>query len=271
VTAFAANRPDPLPPCAAVSCTFCLDCIYACPHENIGILSRIPAEELGRGGTRSGIGNLNHRSDWTALIIVFTFGALVNAFAMVSPVYQVESALARISGLRMEWPILAFLFAVGLVALPLALLVPASALSRRVAMKPMDLMQVANHFARSLIPLGFGMWLAHYGFHFFTGALTAIPVSQLAVRDCLGWPLLGEPQWQLGGIPVRFVFPLELGFLMLGLMGSIVVGTRLARQFAPHSPSRAFAPWGCVQLVMFALFCWVLNQPMEMRGVTLGG
>src|SRR5262249_4271340 len=27
-----------------VDCTFCLDCIQACPHDNVGIMSRLPAE-----------------------------------------------------------------------------------------------------------------------------------------------------------------------------------------------------------------------------------
>ena len=27
-----------------LDCTFCLDCVYACPHDNVGILARLPAE-----------------------------------------------------------------------------------------------------------------------------------------------------------------------------------------------------------------------------------
>src|SRR5690606_36936881 len=88
-----------------LDCTFCLDCVYACPHDNVGILSRLPAETLGNGGTRSGIGNLDRRSDWTALSIVFVFGALLNAFAIVSPVYALEQAIANVTRLRIEWPI----------------------------------------------------------------------------------------------------------------------------------------------------------------------
>ena len=46
-----------------MDCTFCLDCIHACPHDNIGILSRLPASELmvdpirsvGRAGIRGAI------------------------------------------------------------------------------------------------------------------------------------------------------------------------------------------------------------------------
>jgi polyferredoxin len=29
-----------------LDCTFCLDCVYACPHKNVGILARLPGDEL---------------------------------------------------------------------------------------------------------------------------------------------------------------------------------------------------------------------------------
>jgi ferredoxin len=41
-----------------MDCTFCLDCVHACPHDNIGILSRLPASELMVDPIRSGIGVL---------------------------------------------------------------------------------------------------------------------------------------------------------------------------------------------------------------------
>ncbi len=73
-----------------MDCTFCMDCVHACPHDNIGILSRLPGAELLTDPIRSGIGYFSRRKDLAALVIVFTFGALLNAFGMVSPVYAVE-------------------------------------------------------------------------------------------------------------------------------------------------------------------------------------
>jgi hypothetical protein len=83
-----------------LDCTFCLDCVYACPHDNIGILARVPGERLAVASTRSGIGKLERRFDFTVLFAVFTFGALLNAFAMISPVYALEQWIARWSGMR---------------------------------------------------------------------------------------------------------------------------------------------------------------------------
>src|SRR5262249_23714013 len=66
-----------------LDCTFCLDCVQACPHDNVGIMSRVPAAELADDTLHSGIGFLSRRKDLTALIVVFSFGALLDAFAVV--------------------------------------------------------------------------------------------------------------------------------------------------------------------------------------------
>ena len=60
-----------------MDCTFCLDCVQACPHDNVGILSRLPASELTSDPRRSGIGFFSRRKDLAALAIVFCFGALL--------------------------------------------------------------------------------------------------------------------------------------------------------------------------------------------------
>ena len=254
-----------------LDCTFCLDCVHACPHENIGILARLPADGLVTMGTRSGIGKLERRSDYSALMIVFTFGDLLNAFAMTSPVYALEQAMATWFGLRVEWPILMGLFAVALVIEPALLVGGAAWSSRRWSGTDASMATMVNRFARSLVPLGFGIWLAHYGFHFFTGFLTVIPVAQHAVAQSLGRAWLGEPQWQLGGFPEALVFSMEIGFLSLGLIGSWLVSWSLAQETCPGQRWPAFLPWAALHALLFAAAVWILNQPMDMRGTFLGG
>ena len=41
-----------------MDCTFCLDCVHACPHDNIGILAVPPGQELWNDPFRSGVGRL---------------------------------------------------------------------------------------------------------------------------------------------------------------------------------------------------------------------
>ncbi len=42
---------------------------------------------------------------------------------------------------------------------------------------------VATRFNYGLVPLGFGMWLAYYLFHFLMDALTFVPVLQSFFRE----------------------------------------------------------------------------------------
>jgi len=249
-----------------LDCTFCLDCVHACPHDNVGILARLPGEELTATGSRSSLGDLDQRGDWTLLIVVFVFGAVLNAFAMISPVYSAEQVIARTLGWKTAWPVLGALFTLALVIEPAVLLGGAAWLSRRAVAGTVGVGRILNRFTRSLVPLGFGVWLAHYGFHFLTGALTVIPVSQYAVQRATGRDLLGAPMWQLGGLPLPIVYPMELGFLSVGLVASLLIAWRISADFAPKNRFRAFWPWAFVILLLFAAGCWTMSQPMDMRG-----
>ncbi len=252
-----------------LDCTFCLDCVYACPHDNIGILARLPAEELTVEGTRSGLGRIEKRLDFSVLVIVFTFGALLNAFAMISPVYALEQWIANQFGLTVEWPILAGMFVVALVLEPAILLGGAALLTRWIAKSSQSTWDLLKRYSRSLIPIGFGVWLAHYGFHFFTGCLTLIPLSQNAALQTFGMPLLGEPIWQLGGLPESVVFPMEMGFLGLGLLGSLMISWSISQDVSREKGAWAFLPWAMLDIALFAAAVWIMMQPMDMRGTFL--
>ncbi len=154
-----------------MDCTFCLDCVHACPHDNVGILSRMPGAELLTDPLRSGIGYFSRRKDLAALAIVFTFGALLNAFGMVSPVYAVESWLGRMLHVSHEAPVLGIIFAFFLVLEPVVLLGVAAWLTRVWAGSRRALLPLMVRYTYGLVPLGFGMWLAHYGFHFLDRTL----------------------------------------------------------------------------------------------------
>jgi hypothetical protein len=252
-----------------VDCTFCLDCVQACPHENVGILSRTPASELLVDPLRSGVGLFSRRKDLAALALVFTFGALLNAFGMVSPIYAVESWLAQLFHLRHEAPILGLLFAVFLLVEPVLLLGLAALLTQRLKGSGRALVPLIVRYSYAFVPLGFGVWLAHYSFHFLTGLFTFIPVTQNALAN-IGWPLLGQPDWTLVGISKNAAQVFEFGFLGLGLLGSLLVAYRLAEEDSPKLPARAFLPWGSLCVLLWVAAMWLMSQPMEMRGTNLG-
>ena len=253
-----------------MDCTFCLDCVHACPEDNIGILGRLPASELMIDSQRSGVGYFSRRKDIAALSIVFCFGALMNAFGMVSPVYAVESWLGDWLHLHSEPAVLGLLFVFFVVVEPLVLLGLAAWSARVWGGVRRTWLSLIVRYTYAFVPLGFGMWLAHYGFHLFTGLYTVIPVIQSALVD-LRWPILGDPRWTLVGIPKYVVEPIEFGFLILGMAGSLLVTWNLAQEDAEDHPLRAFAPWAIVCLLLLLASCWLMTQPMDMRATMMAG
>lgn len=252
-----------------VDCTFCLDCVQACPHDNVGIISRVPAAELTTDPLRSGIGRFSKRKDLSALVIVFCFGALLNAFGMVSPVYALESSLANLFGVHYEFPVLAAIFALFLICEPLILIGGAAWLTRVWSGTRRPLLSLAVRYSYAFVPLGFGVWLAHFGFHFLTGLLTFIPVTQSALAN-VGWAVLGQPRWGLSGLAPNVVQLFEFGFITLGLVGSLAVAYSItASEFVEHR-ARVFSLWAVVSLLIAASAFWLMLQPMEMRGIVLG-
>jgi len=225
--------------------------------------------DLTIGRIRSGIGYLSQRKDIAALAVVFTFGALVNAFGMVSPVYVVEAWLGKLLALNSQAPILGIIFVAFLIIAPVILLGAAAWVTRMLRGSNLALAPVAVRYSLALVPMGLGMWLAHYGFHFFTGILTIVPVTQSALAG-LGLHVLGAPRWTWTGLPVGIVRPIELGFLLLGFAGSLLVAHQLSEEDSPADPMRALAPWAAVCVVLVAAAIWLMFQPMEMRATLMG-
>lgn len=251
-----------------LDCTLCLDCVYACPHDNIGLKARLPASELWDKGRRSGVGLLSQRPDMAVLVVAFTFGALLNAFGMVSPVHALEAWIGATLDTNSETVILSTLFTFGLIVEPAVLLLLAGWFTRRLTKSTESLLPVVTRFAYALVPLGLGIWVAHYSFHFFSGLLTLIPVTQdAALAAGITW--LGEPLWQLRGLPPGTVLPLEYIVLSFGILASLVVGHRIAERDYPERTLAAFLPWAALTVLLGAAAIWLLAQPMEMRGMMM--
>jgi hypothetical protein len=162
------------------------------------------------------------------------------------------------------------IFMLFLIVEPVLLLGLAAWLTRRWGGSKRALLPLVVRYAYGLAPLGFSVWLSHYCFHFLTGLFTFIPVFQSAAASA-GLPLLGEPRWSLGGLPENVVYPMELGFLGLGLAGSLMVIYRLAEEDSASSPVKAFAPWAVLCVLLWLSAIWLMSQPMEMRGTFLAG
>jgi cytochrome c oxidase assembly factor CtaG/ferredoxin len=170
-----------------LDCTFCLDCVKACPHDNVALLLVIPAKTIAFDGYRSSIGRLAKRTDWAALALLFVFGAFVNAAGMLGPVMQWEHSWhARLGPHAMPLIVAVFVLC-GAVLIPVALV--AFILLWQSA-------DMARRFIFTLVPIGFAMWAAHLLYHvaqapilpdWLTGAQILVLDAGLLLTLYTGW------------------------------------------------------------------------------------
>ncbi len=224
-----------------MDCTFCLDCVTACPHDNVAILPAAPARTLIADPYRSSFGKLSKRTDVAVLGGVFVFGAFVNAAGMISPVMMWEHGWhARLGPGTMPAIVAAFILT-GIVILPAIGLFLCGAVNRlnRVSGSYEDLIR---RFMLALVPLGFGMWAAHAIYHLATSRSTV-------------------PDW---------LMPAQLILLDAGLLLTLYVSWRVALHYAARIRTAAavVAPWAALACLVYAVGIWILFQPMQMRGST---
>jgi ferredoxin len=254
-----------------MDCTFCLDCIHTCPHDNVGMLARAPGSELWHDARRSGVGQFGKRPDLAVLVVILVFGAFANAAGMVGPVVEWREKLDHLLGQSSPLLTTSLFYLVALVVLPLLAICTAAALSRWWGSLTASWVEVATRYSYSLVPLGFGMWLAHYSFHLMTSYDTVVPCAVRFVSD-LGSTALGQPHWVAACCrPVVDGFVrLEILSLDLGLLVSLYTGYRISLTLSSSRRTDfmwSFAPWASLIAVLFAAGIWIIFQPMQMRGM----
>ena len=212
-----------------LDCTFCLDCVHACPSGNVGIHASPPG--AGVLSDRS----FFHRRDVAALVLILVFGAFVNAAGMTDAVMM----------WMREWHAFSMLaYAGALVIVPLALA------------------WFAGRFVLALVPLGFSMWLAHFSFHLFAGWRTIVPVIDRLLGRSVDY-LAGS---QMGSPPAFELLVLDCGLLAtLYLAWRIATAERVQVSAA----LRMIAPWAVLAMALYAAGVWIILQPMQMRGMVM--
>jgi hypothetical protein len=235
-----------------MDCTFCLDCVKACPHDNVAILAGAPGRDIARDPIRSSLGRFSHRPDIAALALVVVFSAFASAAAMVIPVAAWRDRMT-------------------LVLAPAVLLGAAVVAGR--AHSAQRGRERFCRFSLSLLPLGLAMWAAHLLFHLSTGWSTAWPVVQRAAGD-LGASWLGSPRWTPSAplLAPHSILAIQVLLLDAGVLLSLYTGWRIARSYAKRAQEglRLAAPWAVVAALLYAAGIWIFLQPMQMRGMVHG-
>ena len=249
-------------------CTFCLDCVQACPQENVGIFHVLPAQTLIEDRPGSGIGRLMRRPDVAALVLILVFGAFVNAAGMTEPVMMWMHHLHALEharlGLSSMVPIVSVLYASGMLIIPGILAAACSWAGLHWARASADWKELTCGFTLALVPLGFSMWLAHFSNHLVAGWSALIPaVESFFSRLSSGvYPQAWMPLWMPS---------VDLLFLDFGLLLTLYVAWRVARQVADgkRMALAVLAPWAVLAGALYSAGVWIIFQPMQMRGTMM--
>jgi cytochrome c oxidase assembly factor CtaG len=245
-----------------LDCTFCLDCVRACPHDNAGWVSVTPGRSLGQGRAAARVYGL----DLGVLTVLFVWGAFVNAMGMSRPFVRAQAALAHelgfSSGLGFDS---AVLLGVLLLA-PVFFLSFCAVAGRWLARTPLPPGEMVSRVVPALVPLGLAMWVAHFGFHLATGFFSFIPASRRALGS-----LSGESMVSVTRAPLNLAWLTDAQLLVLGLGLVISLGVlwRIGREILPE-PGRALRlilPWSLLALALWGLGLVTFLAPMQMRGM----
>ncbi|MDA1263325.1 MAG: cytochrome c oxidase assembly protein [Planctomycetota bacterium] len=258
-----------------LDCTFCLDCVDACPHDNVGILTQSSSVGLADRRWGSSIGRIASRTDVAALLALLSFGAFANAAGMTGPWLDLVARITTTFNLTSTVVVEAAMTTVAIVIVPVVLLCCVSWISSHISGRP--LRESLCLGAHALVPIGASMWCVHWFFHLATSASTAIPVMQRALND-VGLAWFGEPEWAAsccGAVP-DWLIPVELLLLQFGF---VVSGWMVWRGSTQRTGGRAILPsiwrsiwasipWWTLAIILLFVGVWIVFQPMEMRGTS---
>ncbi len=242
-----------------LDCTFCLDCVKACPHENVGLISIAPAKTLLTDSYRSSLGRLSKRTDLAVLVLLFVFGAFVNAAGMVGPVIAWEHRWhAQLGPDAMPLIVAAFVLT-GAVLVPGCVTLVCGALNR-FSGTGIETRDFVRRSVLALVPIGAGMWASHLVFHLATGWAAFWPALQ---RMFSGSAQFAPPT--ISG----WLTPVQILLLDAGLLLTLYTVWKVARGSTTRlrAAITLTAPWAVVSCALYVTGIWIVFQRMQMRGM----
>ena len=239
-----------------MDCTMCLDCVRACPHDNVSLFTRAAGAELSRADSWP------RRWDMSLLVIALAFMGLSNAFGMVPPYYALQEALAHELGITSEWLALLLVFGLCNLLLPVAAALGAAWLGRRLTRfsKRDSLRDTVAAFAPAFVPVGFGIWFAHYSFHLLVGPGLIVPVAQEFFGGAGDWA-----RWSFS-LDANLIGSIQLLVLLGGFLWSLWLAQKTALRLYRRKALLGLLPWALLFALMMLAAWQIFTMPMEMRG-----
>ena len=247
-----------------LDCTFCLDCVRACPHDNIHVSVVLPGRDLASDAFHSTLGRYGERTDLAVLLMVFCAGAFINAAGMIAPVTGVFQRLTN-TGIPKSLTVTLFIL-IGTIALPLVFGHMVAKLSKVWSRTKTTTQALMKRFVYGFVPLGASIWAAHFLFHFAMGAFTAAPVFKRFFAQ-MGIGEMSQAMVIAGGFTGGWIMSLEILLLDLGYLLSLYVLWQISKNVFSQRSFRGFLPWAILATSLFCIALWILFQPMEMRGM----
>jgi len=268
-----------------LDCTLCMDCVKACPQDNVSITLQSPLRDLSRDPVRSSLGRTSTRTDLAVLILVVVFSSIANAAVMITPVARFFSGLRQ----QHPWasgPLLSLLFT-GLLSAVLLLLYFGAAKLMQSFSTHQTFRTVFCRFSLALLPLGLSIWLGHLAFH-LASSWSSIPAllqhigAQFSTARSVAAHVATMPHKQMAassssmftpllGANGLDLFDLQIWIVNLGLFISWYAGRRVIRQMV-NSRRRIWsmsAVWAAGSTALYAVAVWIFTQPMYMRGMRM--
>jgi len=256
-----------------MDCTFCLDCVHACPHENVSLLAALPGTQLVKiQRSKKRQDRFFRRFDVAVLIFLLVFAAFINAGGMVLPVQAWEQSLQASLGVGSIQPVLGVSYLFSIIVVPVLLIACCVWFCKILGRIRLGWRETVSRFAPAFVPVGFSMWLIHFSYHLFSSGQTALPVIQRAAMD-VEITIFGTPNWLLSSrMPSLDWLPsFELLLLDLGLLLTLYISWRIASRFQLNfvQTLRLNAPWAALAVALYLIGVWIIFQPMQMRGMMM--
>jgi len=250
-------------------CTFCVECVKGCGHDNLLLRLRAFGKDLWASGRRA-LDESYLAVMLVGLTLLVTAGMLsawpgwIEALSRLLPSF-VRSTAKPVTYLSIVESVI--LLGGALAAVPLLVLGGAALSDRLAGDKGLGTRQTFVTFGYMFVPIGLAMHLAHNVGHLLLEGGGIVPAVQRAVAIYTPFSL-GTPDWQILPLASESVVGvLQMGLLVGFFVVSLVAGHLLALRVYPdpRAASRALLPLAALALLFTVVGIVLLNQPMGMR------